>query len=30
MVPYGMGQKVEFKKDFGPILGELNIKDLII
>ena len=28
MVPYGMGQKVEFKKDFGPILGELNIKDL--
>ena len=27
MVPYGMGQKVEFKKDFGPILGELNIKD---
>ena len=29
MVPYGMGQKVEFKKDFGPILGELNIKDLV-
>ena len=28
MVPYGMGQKVEFKKDFGPILGEFNIKDL--
>ena len=28
MVPYGMGQKVEFKKDFGPILGELNSKDL--
>ena len=28
MVPYGMGQKVQFKKDFGPILGELNIKDL--
>tara|TARA_B100000579_G_scaffold95119_1_gene75265 strand:+ start:385 stop:1392 length:1008 start_codon:yes stop_codon:yes gene_type:complete len=25
MVPYGLGQKVEFKKDFGPILGDLNI-----
>jgi len=24
MVPYGLGQKVEFKKDFGPILGDLN------
>ena len=28
MVPYGMGQKVEFKKDFGPILGELDDKKL--
>ena len=25
MLPYGLNQKVEFKKDFGPILGELNI-----
>ena len=21
MLPYGLGQKVEFKKNFGPILG---------
>ena len=26
MVPYGLNQKVEFKKNFGPILGELNLK----
>ena len=25
MSPYAMGQKVEFKKNFGPRLGELNI-----
>ena len=25
MLPYGLGQKVEFKKDFGPLLGELDI-----
>ena len=25
MVPYGLGQKVEFEKNFGPKLGELNI-----
>jgi len=25
MIPYGLSQKVEFKKDFGPLLGELNI-----
>ena len=25
MLPYGLNQKVEFKKDFGPILGNLNI-----
>ena len=24
LVPYALGQKVNFKKDFGPILGELN------
>ncbi|MDB9746815.1 uroporphyrinogen decarboxylase [Candidatus Pelagibacter sp.] len=28
MLPYGLNQKVEFKKDFGPILGELNIKEM--
>ena len=25
MVPYALGQKVEFKKNFGPQLGELNL-----
>ncbi len=29
MIPYGMGQKVEFKKDFGPQLGALNINDIL-
>src|SRR6056300_1156115 len=24
MIPYGLNQHVEFKKNFGPILGELN------
>ena len=28
MVPYGLKQKVEFKKDFGPLLGELNINEI--
>ena len=28
MLPYGLGQKVEFKKNFGPILGELNINHI--
>ena len=28
MLPYGLNQKVEFKKNFGPILGELNVKEL--
>ncbi len=28
MLPYGLNQKVEFKKDFGPILGELDIKEI--
>ena len=27
MLPYGLGQKVEFLKNFGPKLGELNLKD---
>ncbi len=26
MLPYGLDQKVEFKKNFGPILGDLDIK----
>ena len=25
MLPYGLGQKVEFEKGFGPKLGELNL-----
>ena len=25
IVPYGLGQKVEFKKDFGPILGDIDL-----
>jgi uroporphyrinogen decarboxylase len=29
MIPYGLSQKVEFKKDFGPLLGELNIDKII-
>ena len=28
MLPYGLNQKVEFKKDFGPILGKLDIKKI--
>tara|TARA_B100000902_G_scaffold378556_1_gene411917 strand:- start:296 stop:1297 length:1002 start_codon:yes stop_codon:yes gene_type:complete len=26
MIPYGLNQKVEFKKNLGPILGELDLK----
>ena len=29
MIPYGLGQKVEFKKGLGPILGDLNIDTII-
>ena len=29
MVPYGLNQKVEFKKNFGPILGELNLDQIL-
>ena len=25
MVPYGLNQKVEFKKNFGPVLGDLDL-----
>ncbi|MDC3174865.1 uroporphyrinogen decarboxylase, partial [Candidatus Pelagibacter sp.] len=28
ILPYGLNQKVEFKKNFGPILGDLNIKSM--
>ena len=28
MLPYGIGQEVEFKKDFGPLLGSINDIDL--
>ena len=28
MLPYGLNQKVEFKKSFGPILGEININEM--
>ena len=28
MLPYGLKQKVEFKKNFGPLLGELNLKEI--
>ena len=27
MLPYGLNQKVEFKKDFGPQLSPLNLSD---
>ena len=29
MVPYGLNQHVEFKKNFGPILGELNLDQIL-
>ena len=29
MVPYGLNQKVEFKKNFGPELGPLNLKEIL-
>ena len=28
MIPYGLNQDVKFKKNFGPMLGDLNIKNL--
>ncbi len=28
MVPYGLNQKVEFKKNFGPILGDINLEEI--
>ncbi len=29
MIPYGLGQKVEFKKGYGPILGDINLDNII-
>ena len=29
MIPYGLGQKVEFKKGIGPILGEVNLENIV-
>ena len=29
MLPYGLNQKVEFKKNFGPILGDLNLEEAL-
>ena len=28
MLPYGLNQKVEFKKNFGPLLGELDLNEI--
>jgi len=28
MLPYGLGQKVEFEKNFGPKLGEIELENL--
>ena len=28
MLPYGLGQNIEFIKNFGPKLGELNLNDI--
>tara|TARA_B100002019_G_scaffold180004_1_gene155427 strand:+ start:52 stop:1056 length:1005 start_codon:yes stop_codon:yes gene_type:complete len=28
MLPYGLNQKIEFKKDFGPLLGELDLNKI--
>ena len=30
MLPYGLNQKVEFKKNFGPELGELNLEYIFL
>ena len=29
MIPYALGQKVEFKKGIGPILGDINLDTII-
>tara|TARA_B100001093_G_scaffold387596_1_gene373590 strand:- start:1639 stop:2640 length:1002 start_codon:yes stop_codon:yes gene_type:complete len=28
MVPHGLGQKVKFEKGVGPLLGDINLKDM--
>ena len=28
MLPYGLGQKVEFEKNFGPRLGDINLSEM--
>ena len=29
LIPYALGQNLEFKKDFGPLLGDLNIEKIL-
>ena len=29
MIPFGLGQKVEFKKGIGPILGDINLDKIV-
>ena len=29
MIPYGLNQEVEFKKNFGPILGDLKLNETL-
>ncbi len=29
LIPYGLNQKVEFKKNFGPFLGDLNLNEIL-
>ena len=29
MLPYGLGQKVEFEKNFGPKLGDIDLENII-
>ncbi len=29
MLPYALNQKVEFKKNFGPVLGDINLEEML-
>ena len=29
IIPYGLGQEIEFKKGLGPILGDINLENII-
>ena len=29
MIPYGLGQNIEFKKGFGPVLKDINFNEII-